>query len=371
MIKYLKIVSVFLLMLTLTGCGYTAEEKQTMEKYEKQGETNAVNYIKEKYGFEATVTNVACKKYNDGFDFSPSPTGNVYVTFDKDGNTFMVEIPGDKVTTAGFDNYQLPEIKAALEQTLQDISGLPAEELFLCNGTYKGEASVESDKNGLINGYFDGNNLSEVLADTNAAVVVSYINQDVSGIDAEAVKEQTGIEHYLFVDYSSREDYATIDYPYYNIAGTPIDWTIDRKVLYINAYRLVEPKEDTYSSCYKKVINDIVFITENPEEEISITEVTLDDVENWNGRGFINAKQIFDAYQIHTNSRKVHVYIPIDQLETSDTEDTRIVEQFIRDGEKIYTHPVTRTTDDNKYLYGIFYIKDYTDYCFSVLKDQE
>ena len=37
-----------LIMVTVTGCGYTLEEKREMKRYEKQGRENAKNYIREK-----------------------------------------------------------------------------------------------------------------------------------------------------------------------------------------------------------------------------------------------------------------------------------------------------------------------------------
>lgn len=42
-----------LIMVTVTGCGYTLEEKREMKRYEKQGRENAKNYIREKYGIDA------------------------------------------------------------------------------------------------------------------------------------------------------------------------------------------------------------------------------------------------------------------------------------------------------------------------------
>ena len=58
----------------LAACGYTDEEKQQMAQYEAQGKTNAINYIQDKYGIEATVLEVVCEKLDSGPipDFSPA-----------------------------------------------------------------------------------------------------------------------------------------------------------------------------------------------------------------------------------------------------------------------------------------------------------
>ena len=58
-----------LIMVTVTGCGYTLEEKREMKRYEKQGRENAKNYIREKYGIDAKITEINCEKYSS----SPVP----------------------------------------------------------------------------------------------------------------------------------------------------------------------------------------------------------------------------------------------------------------------------------------------------------
>ncbi|MBQ7774877.1 MAG: hypothetical protein IJ379_03060, partial [Lachnospiraceae bacterium] len=221
----LRTMVILLLSISLTGCGYTKEELQEMKEHEKQGETNALNYIKEKYGFDAAVTEVRCEKVASGFlDFAPASTGYVFVTMEYDEKTFLVSISGEQETTEGLDNYQFEEIKAALTQKLYDITNLPIEELYISYGKYQ---TMKNNMHGMINTYFDGNNLAEIMVDESRAVAVSYINQDVSTIDMDKVAEETGIEYYLFVDYDSKEHYETIKQPYYNIAGSPIDSDID------------------------------------------------------------------------------------------------------------------------------------------------
>lgn len=105
---------------------------------------------------------------------------------------------------------------------------------------------MQDNQHGMVNTYFDGENLSEVMENESATVVVSYINQDVTTIDLDKVVEQTGITNYLFVDYDSKEHYATITHPYYNIAGKPSDTGIEDNMLYINSYRITTRKGYLY-----------------------------------------------------------------------------------------------------------------------------
>ena len=92
-----------LIMVTVTGCGYTLEEKREMKRYEKQGRENAKNYIREKYGIDAKITEINCEKYSSSPvpDFFPSPTGNVFVKMKYKGADFLVAISGQKKNMDG------------------------------------------------------------------------------------------------------------------------------------------------------------------------------------------------------------------------------------------------------------------------------
>ena len=105
-----------------------------MKRYEKQGRENAKNYIREKYGIDAKITEINCEKYSSSPvpDFFPSPTGNVFVKMKYKGTDFLVAISGQKKNTDGLDNYQFQEIATAFAQEMYNITGLHAEiKLFL------------------------------------------------------------------------------------------------------------------------------------------------------------------------------------------------------------------------------------------------
>lgn len=361
---------VLLLCFSLTGCTYSAEEKQAMKEYEQQGEINAVNYIREKYGIQATVTDVACEKVDSGPvpDFTPAATGDVFVTMEYNEKIFGVSISGAQETLEGLDNYQYELIKSALEHTLSDVTHLSAVELFICYGEYH---TMKDNKHGMIHPYFDGENLAEIMKEESAAVVVSYINQDVTGIDMDKVVEQTGIKDYLLVDYASKEYYDIINNPGYNISGTPLDSQIDDNMVYINGYRLTDSREDTYIDCEKNIIDDIILITKYPEETVSIEKTVMDAADKWNGHGFCNAKQVFDAYDLETDSSKVYIYVPVDKLRAEDLSQAAIVKQYTDEGGINHRNVLGGLTDDGRYIHGIIYTRDYTDIKFSVFIDEE
>ena len=358
-----------LIMVTVTGCGYTLEEKREMKRYEKQGRENAKNYIREKYGIDAKITEINCEKYSSSPvpDFFPSPTGNVFVKMKYKGAEFLVAISGQKKNTDGLDNYQFQEIATAFAQEMYNITGLHAESAYVCYGEY---GTVKDEKNGMIHTFYDGENLAEVLQKESARAVVSYANQDVEQIPVSQISQKTGVDTILLTDYESREAYQTVRCPYYNLAGWPIENGIENQLYRMNGYRVVGAGEDTYVKCEKKIQDDIILITENPKNQIILEKTSLDSQENWNGNGFIDAKQVANAYTFDTNSEKVYVYFPVEKLDTKEVKEAQLVKQYQYKGETCYDNIISKVTDDGKYIHGIVYTRDETEIKISVFIDQ-
>lgn len=357
------------IMVTVTGCGYTLEEKREMKRYEKQGRGNAKNYIREKYGIDAKITEINCEKYSSSPvpDFFPSPTGNVFVKMKYKGADFLVAISGQKKNTAGLDNYQFQEIATAFAQEMYNITGLHAESDYVCYGEY---GTVKDEKNGMIHTFYDGENLAEVLQKESARAVVSYANQDVEQIPVSQISQKTGVDTILLTDYESREAYQTVRCPYYNLAGWPIENGIENQLYLMNGYRVVGAGEDTYVKCEKKIQDDIILITENPKDQIILEKTSLDSQENWNGNGFIDAKQAASAYAFDTNSEKVYVYFPVEKLDTKEVKEAQLVKQYQYKGETCYDNIISKVTDDGKYIHGIVYTRDETEIKISVFIDK-
>ena len=358
-----------LIMVTVTGCGYTLEEKREMKRYEKQGRENAKNYIREKYGIDAKITEINCEKYSSSPvpDFFPAPTGNVFVKMKYKGADFLVAISGQKKNTDGLDNYQFREIATAFAQEMYNITGFHAESAYVCYGEY---GTVKDEKNGMIHTFYDGENLAEVLQKESARAVVSYANQDVEQIPVSQISQKTGVDTILLTDYESREAYQTVRCPYYNLAGWPIENGIENQLYLMNGYRVVGAGEDTYVKCEKKIQDDIILITENPKDQIILEKTSLDSQENWNGNGFIDAKQVASAYTFDTNSEKVYVYFPVEKLDTKEVKEAQLVKQYQYKGETCYDNIISKVTDDGKYIHGIVYTRDETEIKISVFIDK-
>ena len=97
------------LILVLSGCFETKEEKVKRKEYSKQASTNAVNYVKNKYGFTPKVVSTNCTfDSSDMFLSNCNDTTNVILEYN--GKKFHVFIDGSKESTEGKDNYQYDEI---------------------------------------------------------------------------------------------------------------------------------------------------------------------------------------------------------------------------------------------------------------------
>lgn len=182
---------------------------------------------------------------------------------------------------------------------------------------------------------------------------------------------KTGVDTMLLVDYESQEAYQSVCQPYYNLTGWPIENGIEDQLYLVNGYRVVNAGEDSYMKCEKKIQDDIILITEKPEERVDLEKSVLDSPDNWNGNGFIDAKQVADAYDVETGSAKVYVYFPVRKLNTKDVDRAQLVKQYQYQGRTCYDNIISRVTDDGRYIHGIVYTRDELEIKISVFVDRK
>ena len=115
--KYLLL---FLIILLITGC-YSKEDKKLVKQYKEQGKINAINYVKEKYGFDAKIKSIKAEKKCDEKDgcFLSRPSGNVIVKMNYNKKTFNVYVTGINESNEATDDYQLDDIKNDIIELLK------------------------------------------------------------------------------------------------------------------------------------------------------------------------------------------------------------------------------------------------------------
>lgn len=346
--KSVTIGLILLMPVVFTAC-YSKEERALVREYKKQAEINAVDYVKDKYGFTATVKSASVQQGGNWFDtLDPFPTKVVFVTMKYGGEEFTVKTFGDRPTAEGFDNYQQEEILAALKEELDTLTGVVSEDVFVAYGDEMAYNVTEADRNGLVAQYFDGKNLKEIFTGNHVTtdVSTSYINQEIENFDVEKIKEQTGINKILFVDYDSKDNYDTI---LKSRDSQKLD--THQNLPYINEYLDVNSGETKYVGCEKKMVDGILFVTEYPEETVTVEKKTGFS-DNFSMK---NAELVFDVYSLDSESEIVYVFMPIDLLALDRRDRPGIV---VREaGEQDYCSTIF--TDDGKYIGAKIYMRNH------------
>lgn len=344
-------IGLFLLMPVAFAACYSKEERALVREYKSQAEINAVDYVKDKYGFMATVKSASVQKGGRWFDaLDPIPTKVVFVTMKYGGEEFTVKTFGDRPTAEGFDNYQQEEILAALKEELDTLTGVVSEDVFVAYGDELAYNVTEVERNGLVAQYFDGKNLKEIFTGNHVTtdVSASYINQEIENFDVERIMEQTGINQLLFVDYDSKDSYDTI---LKSRDSQKLD--THRNLPYVNEYLDVYSGETKYVGCEKKMVDGVLFVTEYPEETVTVEKKTGFS-DNFSKK---NVKLVSDVYSLNTESDIVFVFMPVEQLSLGRDDRPRIVVQEA--GEEEYTSAFF--TDDGKYVGVQIYMRDHED----------
>ena len=428
-------ITLMLLLCILTACGYTIDEKRQMKQYEKTGKKNAVSYIEEKYGFTPKVLEVFCDKIEIGlfWDASPDATGYVFAKMQEkqSDRIFWVYTTGEvEGTEECWDNYQCLEIEQAVSEKLEEISHIKAEHIDLLYGKFgENRRRINSSKEvkqeyGLLHDYFDGSNLSQVWE--NAEYSKIAVCTALEGTLQEQLRLEIGEpgergiytsilpEKNIWVEaFGNHVDYLLINYNdriAYDIAhekgcasvlsAYDINGSVRDDCFYVKEQYCVSADADSketsaeYGRYEVKKKDDFYYVMEGGSYcDFEEVEKKMKDASNWNGRGFLDARRVYRAYQIDSDAECVHVFIPIKALKIEDVSkymgkhgkrsEFRIVEQrYFDDKEKgwelDYDASVTdvigsaQAPDAEKYVTATIYLHDfYKDIIFSVFVDEE
>lgn len=369
--RVISIVLVMISILALGGCGYTKEEKAEMEELKRTAEKNAKEYVKEKYGFDAKVVESKCDTV-ESMDFSPAPTGDVFVQMKYQKEKFWVFIDGEDKTRDGYDNYQAAQILEDFKQKIEDVLGKNLKSVNLAYGKYAA-TEKNSMKYGLTKDKYDGKNLSDVLGKSgNNRAVISYVEKDTFAINEDEICEQFGNNaYYLFVDYRNENAYNNMTNYTFNLSGKPIEFQIENFAIFIKDYAVIkETKKDTVVFDLKKS-GDIYYVLEEGTY-CNFEKTSLNDVTYWNGNGFKNAKQIYEAYSVETDADKINIWVSKDAVKDTGVKNMCFVKQYYKNGETVYKNvPTTDTVGKSQYLYMELDTGNITGLKFSIFTDEK
>lgn len=355
-----------------SACGYTKEEKINKKNYEKLGKKNAIEYIEKKYSFTPKVISVECDTYNNypAIDFSPDFTGNVYAEMKHNNEKFWVFISGKEDNAEGYDNYQSDIIREGFLQEMENVLNHKINCIEIGYGLY-GTPEFNNKKYGLVNTYYDGTNIKDVLGNANInKASINYVISEKLDIDEEEIMENFGKNsNYAFVNYRNEKglmlagEYKTI------LWGDTTK--IKDEALFIKEYIKIEGPDKgliingsvnkEYVSFDVKKYGDLYYMTIDgsycnligPHSQYT-SKIECDE----------DLKQIFDTYTLETDGKYVYVWAPIKLIKQYEGKNLFFQAQGVNQGNSIYTN--TRKVGQDKYLSGYFYMKDCNKMKFSI-----
>ena len=316
----------FVLVL-LTGCGYSKEEKQYMKKLESQAKENAINYIKNKYGFIPNVISTDVEKEDTGPvpDFTPDPTGNIYVYLSYKDKKFEVYISGEEQSSDGIDNYQYNEITSATIKYIEEKTNLNP----YSNSINYGNQYSDKNHNGLIKDLFTNDNLEQIIENNHFKILLEYIGaSNLEYIKTNQIFDNLQKTRIILVNYNSLEAYNKASTHSYIIRGTLDEGYLRNNLMNIESAYIIETGKTYYFDLDAKQFDDIYYydrdIEQNFNNNVSLSYTTIGDVSNWVGRGaFENVRQISDAYLVNgigQDYKYILIYIPVEKLKNYNVE---------------------------------------------------
>lgn len=156
--------------------GVTAHNtEKEIDEHIRTAKNNAVEYLNEKYGFEAEIIQSEAEKFPEGFN---KKCDVLRMTAKGGGKTFDVVAHTMEKSDECADSYQIEEIKQAfLNDICRDYSDFYPLTLYFDTTSVKDNTYGYSFKNQFRN-YFDGNNLDKLLEELISGQVIIICNNE-------------------------------------------------------------------------------------------------------------------------------------------------------------------------------------------------
>ena len=208
LIIVLLIILVLIVSICIKSNIFSSSEK--VDDYTELGKENAINYIKNKYGFVPNIVSVDNEYIENGtipdVNFKGTLSGWVYVKMEHNNREFYTYIQGNKQTELGTDNYQYNEIVSDILSEVKDVVG---KDPYRYNVEY-GEVLYKDNKiicKGLIDKKYDKSNLIEISVENPINIKLEYV--DNANIDKLQNKELSIFNkgnNVVFINYKSIDD---------------------------------------------------------------------------------------------------------------------------------------------------------------------
>lgn len=353
--KFVKLILMMAVVGLLLGCGYSEEEKAFMKTCEDNAKVNAVDYVKNKYGFTAEVVGTRVLKADPGPvpTMSPSPTGMVNVSMKYGDKEFLVNISGEDYNTDGKDDYQKEEIAQVFADKFASELGITiasfdiryTDNYFLTELFTDADSFLDSRRgNGIVSIVIQ--TLDEVSEET-----VENVNYDTVELLVISVRDQEGIEALSRFEYLNEQAYRL---NFYNTDA------MDRKLaeysIYMNGhvFKSMEGDVDLKLYAVNQVADGVYFVCDKNTDASGVKIAETSDIApatDWSrasGKAlsyptFENPKMVSKAYAVEFGElNQLQVYIKQDEKTEKDNATRYIAMQYVdADGREVFDHMAT------------------------------
>lgn len=372
-------IMVFGIVFFLTGCLPFKNQLQTA-RWRARAEENAIEYIKDKYGFEAEVLSSETQMIEGVLTVNSSSQTLVKMKYD--GKEFGVLSNGnDEYMDDASDNYQKDEIEEAYREEVYNLFGIEPNTLEMKGGDNASAKDVNGEDfyDMYFHEYFDGTNLEEVLMQYQFYSLVEYVG-DVD-LDTNYAKNVTPLfeNNYmctLFVRYDSEEDMEKS-----SISITEIsDNTVYENAFYVSDALMKDWIELIAFDMSIGQCGDFYYLNVGADtSQYSIKQAQeVHDVSDWNGYGAIDTIAIEDtAYYMEGDGEYIlYIYYPDDKysklLAEHGVDNVKLASTYIFDetGERDYDFSYFPEEIEG-YKVFVSYYADCEDYSFRFAYDAE
>lgn len=289
--------------LGFTGCN-TKKELEAFKAAEEQGRINALNYVREKYGFEPEVLNVQGEYVEpDLFPGYYDPSGPVEVTMRHEGKTFLVVITGTEASTDGEDDYQIDEITEAIKLRVQEVFSEYCD--YIDTDTERGWGRYHT--------FYDGTNIEEVMAaERHADCYVTAANMDLRNLDTVALMGELHASHVEIVNFSDLNAYQSR--AHFVSADFLPDYVLKHGV-YLQDYIEIEyDGSKKYAEVEKAQCGDLMVVLQ--EATYCDVEQTQVDLHQWKTELQLGENQkVYRTYAIDTDASAIGLALSRSPLE--------------------------------------------------------
>ena len=367
--KYFKILFLLLLIFILTGC-FSKEEIVIVDSYKEQGRKNAINYIKNKYGFVPEIKSVDassdCSSVWGALDCDL--TGYVTVKATYNGKDFTIFINGDEVNTNGKDDYQFDEIKEDIVNYFKNKYSYNVEDYYL-------KLNI-----GGINEYYN-HEVDKVLPYIDRLELYYIGDFDLKKIDLfefekyfgdNKTKYSTDGQSIILINFRNKEKYTkykSLNNPEVLFEG---DYYNTINIFKESSTYLIKDFSGYINTNYQRYgfldYNDEVYIDrlDYKTDKITISDINIDDYRSFNSSlENKDIKKISKTYSVQTVVPPLTIYFNVNSVNSKDKNSIYLAYECNKYGKKNYVIN-NYSKDYSSELYpelNYYLFKDLNIYC--------